>query len=370
LPFAALPVAAACALVPLASLRALAAPIWLAVTAALAVFFVLPLVWHLAAERRSPALTPRSPLDRLSLRALLLGLLVLAVSFGSLGPRQVGRHLLRLVPGRKATAPGVQATGPAPAPGSPSRRHDLESFIPADATLVAAASGSKAVQALLEAHHLDAHNRLTALEKCQIPIDSALVLLAARDRHTRLIVVRAPGITEVRNLYCLIGALGNGHVNLRFTSDRSPVRFDVEGLFAQTLRFVAVDDRTLVMSDGTWGTAADKKLFPPGADGAEGPLGAALDRIDRSANVWAASVAPPGASAWDLALEVRVEGTRLRLRATSTPPSGPTDRAELEMTVPSTFAAALPEAALEGGIRGVIAALTATGGGFSGPPTK
>jgi hypothetical protein len=228
---------------------------------------------------------------------------------------------------------------------------------------VLALSGSKVMQELLEAHHADTHDRLAALEKCGISFDGALLLIAARDAGTRLIVVRAPGITEVRNLYCLIGVLGSSHVTLRFTSDRSPVRFDIEGLVATPLHFTAVDDRTVVMSEGVWSSGVGTKLFTD-HDTVEGLLATPLQRLDRGANLWAASVTGPEAEVWDLAMDGRIEANQLRVRASATPPSGPGDRADLQMTAPAAFVSALPRQALEKGLAGVFAVLTA---GVSAP---
>jgi hypothetical protein len=359
-PFASLPIAALLALVPLASLRALGAPTWLAIGAALAVFPVLPIAWHLLAEHPSPPLRPRAPLDRLALRSLLIGLVVLAVSLSALGLRKSGGVLMGLWPGHKAGARRSTVTLPT-GPTGP-RRHELESFIPADARMVVALSGSKVLADVLVAEHADARDRLGALEKCQIPFDGALLLIAVREKGTRLVVVRAPGITELRNLYCLIGVLGSSHVNLRFTSDHPPVSFEIDGLFPTPLHFSAVDDHTLVMSEGGWAAGVPKKLFTD-HDTVEGPLAAPLERLDRGANLWAAGVTGPEADVWDLALDAHLQDKRLRVHATSTPPAGSDDRAELEMTVPSAFAAALPRRALEEGLGGAFTVLMAAGSG-------
>jgi hypothetical protein len=360
-PFIALPFAVLLALVPLASLRALGAPLWLAVAAAVAAFPVLPLLWHLLAEHPSPPLRPQAPIDRLALRSLLLGTVVLAVALSALGLRQSGHMLLGLLPGHDTRARHVFTPLPS-GPGGP-RRHELESFIPADARMVVAMTASKAMVELLEAQHVDTHDRLGALEKCQIPFDGALLLIAAREKGTRLIVVRAPGITEVRNLYCLIGVLGSSHVNLRFTSDHSPVSFEVDGLLPEPLRFVAVDDRTLVMSEGLWSTGVPKKLFTDGTP--DGPLAAPLERIDRGASLWAAGVSGVESDAWDLALHAHIQDHRLRVHASATPPAGADERAELDLTAPSAFISALPRQALAEGLGHTFTALIAAGSGLA-----
>jgi hypothetical protein len=359
LPLGALPFLIAIALVPLAGLRALGAPTWLTVAAALAVFPVVPLVWHLIAERRAGA-AMRTPIERLAMRCLLVGLVVLGVAASTLGPRQMGRQVWSLVSGKKAAPAGTPAPRPATRGAAP-RRHELESFIPADARMVMAATGSKALEDWLQTHHADAQNRLAALAKCQMPIDHALLMIAARDAGTRLIVVRAPGIAEARNLYCLIGVLGTGHVNLKFTSEGSPVRFELEGMFPETLKFTAVDDKTLVMAEGGWAGGSDKKLFSSGGEAAEGPLQAALARVDRGADLWAASAGHSDTDGWDVALDAWVADRRLRVHASSTPASGAGDRAELELTVPSTFASALSEPTIARALRAVMAAFTASG---------
>ena len=57
-----------------------------------------------------------------------------------------------------------------------------------------------------------------------------------------MVVVRAPGITDQRNLYCLVGVLGKDRLDLRITSDSAPLRFEVEGLLPGPLKFEAIDD--------------------------------------------------------------------------------------------------------------------------------
>ena len=246
-----LPVAVACALVPLASLRALGAPLGLAIAAAVAVFPVLPVAWHLLAERkRSPRLTgPGTAFERLALRCLALGLIVLTISFANLGVRRVGDGLAGLFGVRRDQPAGP----PAPRPGAPVvsvYRHELESFIPADASLVVAMSGASVLQQLLTSLGADTGKTATALQRCQILTDRAVVLVATRDPDTRLIALRAPGITDQRNLYCVVGFLGNDRLGLKFTRDRAPVRFELQGLLGKTLVFEAADDRTVVAAEG------------------------------------------------------------------------------------------------------------------------
>jgi hypothetical protein len=354
-----------CALVPAISLRRLLAPTWLAFVAAILVFPGLPLAWHVLAERnrRAAGADRLAPLRRFGLRSLAVGLVVLGVSMSTLGPRRIGRDLLRLVR-QESTAPApAPIAGPGPSPRA-AASHELESFIPADASLVLALSDSAVMQQLLAAGGVDTASKLAALEKCQIALRGALVVMAARAPTTRMVVVRAAGVTDPRNLYCLVGFLGSDRLKLRFTSDKAPVRFDVEGLMPRTLSFVAVDDRTVVAADAAWQDTIDKKLFAEGQ--AHGPLGAVIERIDRGASLWCATSAETDKGRWDLALDARFETSSFKLRASSTSPSG--EKAELEMRVPLTFAAALPQGALKDGIRGVVSVIAATGAGLEVPP--
>ncbi len=366
---ACLPLAVACALVPLTSLRTLGAPTWAAVAAAVALFPVLPVLWHLLAERkRSPANPgPGTALERVALRCLLVGAIALAISFANLGPRQVGTGLAGLFGLRgRAAAPVAD-----PRPGAPVAtvfRHELENFIPADASLVVAMSGASVMQQLLASLGADTKKAVAALQRCQILTERAVILVATQDAGNRLVVVRAPGITDQRNLYCVVGFLGSDRMGLKFTRDRAPVRFELQGLLGQPLAFEAVDDRTVIASEGTWQDKAHKKLFPGGASQADGPLGPVMARVDRGAGLWAAGVAQTEKGPWDLSLDARFEGRELELRGSSVPPSGEADRAELRMHVPLPFAAALPQAALESGLRGVVTVIASAGARLAPAP--
>jgi hypothetical protein len=354
-----LPLAIIAAVVPLLNLRAQLAPWWLAVAAALVVFPVLPLAWHLVAERSRVLVDSvgLSALDRLALRILALSLVVLGVSLGNLGPQKLAGQLTAFVPREKATAPRAPVKGGAARP----TRHELESFIPADADLVVALSDSRLVQQFLTGDGTDSRKTFEALAKCQISLDHALVLMAARDRNTRMVVVRAPGITEQRNLYCLVGVLGKEHLNLRVTSDGDRLRFEVDGLLARTLKFEAADDSTVIASDNGWGSKPEDRLFASGD--AKGPLAAALERTDRGASVWSAGVAASGGGQWDLALDGQIDGGQLKLRGSSVPPSGTSDQAELTMSVPLEFVNALPSGAFKSGVRGLVSAIATVGAG-------
>jgi hypothetical protein len=354
-----------CALVPLTSLRALQAPLWLGVIAALLAFPLLPFLWHSIAERhRSPEAGGLAvPVERFALRSVIVALLVLAVSLASLGPRNLTVGLLRLVrpeAGTEVPATAAKKPPPPPAPGEP--HHELEPFIPPDATAVVALSDPAVMRQLLASAGADTQDKLNALQKCQVLMDRARVLVAARDARTRMIVVRAPGVTDPRNLYCLAGFLGSDRLRLRFTSDKAPVRFEVEGLVPGTLRFTAIDDQTVVAAEGGWSQAAERK--PQAAAAAEpGPLAPVLARVDRGASLWAASVFSTGQGQWDLALDARLQGEHLRLRGSSIPPSGEANKAVVETRVPLSFASALPGAVLDRGLRGLLAVLATAGAG-------
>lgn len=359
-------VALVCALVPLTGVRNLGGPLWLAVVAAIVVFPALPLVWHGVAERRRPpdGGGRQAFFERLALRGLTVGLVVLAVSVSNLGFRQIGRGLVGLVrPSQTdASKPAAFTAAEVPPlpPGAP--RHELEPFIPADATAVVALADSPVIRQLLGASGVNTRDKLAALEKCQILMDRARILIASRDRHTRLIVVRAPGVTDPRNLYCLAGFLGSDRLRLRWVSDKAPIRFEVEGLLPRAVQFTALDDRTVLAIDGPWGEGADRKLFAAGDGRGEGPLAAALARVDRGASLWGASVFATEEGAWDLAIDARFQAAHLRLRGSSIPPAGAAQKAVVETHVPLAFVSALPASILSDGLGGVLALLAVTGG--------
>ena len=189
-------------------------------------------------------------------------------------------------------------------------------------------------------------------------VDKARLLVAARDPDTRLIVVRAPGVTDPRNLYCLAGFLGSERLKLRFTSDKAPVRFEVDGLVPRTLRFTAIDEQTVLAAEGAWAQPAARKPIDPATATVEtAPLAAVMARVDRGASLWSAAVFKTPQGPWDLALDARMQGEHLRLRGSSIPPSGEANKAVVETRVPLSFASALPGAALGQGLRGLLALL-------------
>lgn len=189
------------ALVPFASLTSLAAPSWLALAAAIAVFPVLPALWHAVAEhtRQRPVQGPSRSFARFALRTLAVGLLVIAVALATLGPRNLVAGLGRTMGFRKTEWLSHKPESPAPTPSlgglaQPIPHHELESFIPADASLVIALSDPATIRRIVAAKEPEIEKTWAALTKCQIQVEHALVLVAARDSKTHMIVVRAPGV--------------------------------------------------------------------------------------------------------------------------------------------------------------------------------
>jgi hypothetical protein len=354
--------ALAVALVPFASLLARHAPIWLAIGAGLVVFPILPLVWHgvavVVGRDGGPLLTAPS---RFAARSLAVALLVLGVSFGNLGPEQLGKNLSDLI-GRVRAKPAAKPAAPIPTPSqatsAPLAMHGLEPFLPADATLVVGLSGSAAMEQLLAAHGVDTREKLAALATCKIDFVNARVLIAKRGSGTEMIVVRAPGITEERNLYCLVGVMGRERIEVRAEGSGSTKTLHVTGILSRPIAFRPLDETTVIATDESWQDTVDNKLFVNGNP--SGHLAVPLLRVDRTAPLWVASVDEMAQGTWDLALDSRQEGNLFKLRGSATPPSGEGDRAEISLRVPLAFARALPESAVALGIRGVVAAVLAT----------
>jgi hypothetical protein len=353
-----------CALVPATSLRGLGAPIWAAIVAGVLAFPALPFAWHAIAERQRVVdrTRPGIAIERFGVRSVVVGLLVLAVSLANLGPRKIAGGLVGLVkpkPGETTALPAPARPKGTPLPPVPAEsRHELEAFIPADARAVVALSDPAVMRQLLASAGADTQDKLAALQKCQVIVDRARMLVASRDPDTRLIVVRAPGVTDPRNLYCLAGFLGSERLKLRFTSDKAPVRFEVDGLVPRTLRFTAIDDQTVLAAEGAWSQVdARKPLDPATATVESAPLAAVMARVDRGASLWSAAVFSTPQGPWDLALDARLQGEHLRLRGSSIPPSGEANKAVVETRVPLSFASALPGVALNQGLRGLLALL-------------
>jgi hypothetical protein len=371
--------AIAVALVPCAGLLAQRSPNWLVVGAGAAIFPFLPLLWHVFAEakRSDRGAAPSASRTRFALRSLALALLVLGVSLGDLGPRRVGQSFGELIGRIRGKSEPTPAPKPTPAPAlSPSRvvlsqpiaRDGLEAFIPADASLAVGLAGSEAMGQLLAAFGIDTREKVTALATCKIDLGSARVLIAARGSGTHMIVVRAPGITDERNLYCLVGVMGSDRMQISPQAAGASKSYLVKGFLSRPLSFQVLDSTTVIATDEGWRATADKKLFSAGADTAEGRLAPPLDRIDRGATLWSVSVDDTPQGPWDLALDARLEGNTFKLQGSSIPPSGAGDRAEIAVRVPLAFASALPGGALAQGIRGLVAAVVATGASLSAPP--
>ena len=356
------------ALVPCAGLLAQRGPTWLVVGTGAAIFPLLPLLWHVLAEakRSERGAVPSAARIRFALRSLAVALLVLGVSLGELGPQRVVQSFGSII-GRVRNKPEATPTPPPPssrvAPSQPIARHGLESFIPADATLAVGLAGSAAMEQLLAAFGIDTREKLTALATCKIDLESARVLIAGRGSGSHMIVVRAPGITDERNLYCLVGVMGSDRLQIRSEGTGASRSVLVNGFLSRPLSFQVLDPTTVIAIDESWRGTVDKKVFPAGADTAQGRLAPSLERIDRGATLWSASVDETPRGTWDLALDARLEGSLFRLQGSSIPPSG--DRAEIAVRVPLAFASALPQGVLAQGIRGVVAAVAATGASLS-----
>jgi hypothetical protein len=87
-----------------------------------------------------------------------------------------------------------------------------------------------------------------------------------------------------------------------------------------------------------------------------------LLRLDRTTPLWVVSVEETEQGTWDLAIDSREDGDLFKLQGSATPPSREADRAQFSLRFPLPFARALPESAVALGIRGVVAAVAATGG--------
>jgi hypothetical protein len=350
--------AIAVALVPCASLLAQGRPVWLVVGAGLAVFPLLPLLWHGLAEATASAraAAPFTAGIRFALRSLAIALVVLAVSLGNLGPPQAVENVRQLF--TRWRAKPVAKAVPLPPPANP---FGLEPFIPADATLAVGLAGSAAMEQLLAVHGVDTREKLAALSTCKIDFTNARVLIATRGSGTHLIVVRAPGITEERNLYCLVGVMGPDRLQVLADGNGGGKTLQVKGLLSRPLIFRVVDPTTMMAIDETWQDTAARKLFAEGGEVATGLLALPLGRVNRGAPLWVVSVAETTQGIWDLAIDSREEGSVFKLQGTSTPPSGEKERAEIVVEVPLAFASSLPESAATLGIRGVVTAIAATG---------
>jgi len=349
------------ALIPWVGLLSQKVPPWYAAGAALALGLVLPLAWHYWVEAGTGRSGGASKL-RLSLRILAMAGLILGVSLCELGPRGVYRNLgvvfgrfTFLTAGRGTPSPtgSVSDAGTTVRPG-------LDGLIPADATLAVGLSGSAAMRQLLSAHGLDSREKLDAFATCKIDIENAQVLVAKRLDGAQLVVVRAQGIGDERNLYCLVGVVGSNRLQIQIEGTGSAKTFLVQGLLPRPLLFRPLDATTVAATDAVWLPTADRKIFVDGS-ASPAPLAIPLRRVDRTAPVWSAGIVDSPSGIWDLAVDARLDGNHYRLHATSVPPWGDGDQAEFDGKMPLTFASALPEGALSVGVQGVVSALGATG---------
>jgi hypothetical protein len=331
------------------------------------IVLVGPLVWHLIAERQRRLGSMLGSADRFAVRAGAMSLLVLAVTLASIGPRTTGQRLITLVRGWSTPKAPEKPAEPALTQITPKTpaRHELESFIPADAGMVVALSGPAMLGHLLTNQSGQVKNGLEALGKCEIAVDRARALLATKNHDTRMIVIRAPGITDQRNLYCVVGILGNGNVSLRITNEKSPLRFEVTGILGTPLRFEAVDAETVMMVDDAWSGTAGRKLFAA-PNAAQGPLGTIIGRADRGSSLWSAALGQTEKGPVDVVFEASTRASELHLHASAATPSGSEPRAEFDARLPTTFMAALPAAAVSKMVDGFVRISSAMAGGL--PP--
>jgi len=229
-------VAIIAALVPCADVLGRQGPTWLAAGAALAVFPFLPMLWHGLAEIRRAAreAAPFTGQTRFALRSLAVALVVVGVSLSDLGAARVFENVKDLA-GRLHKQSMVKkevAPPPTPVTSSSIAGHGLESFIPADATLVVGLAGSTAMEQLLAAHGIDTREKLAALKTCKIDFVNARVLIAARRDGMHMIVLRASGITDERNLYCLVGVMGPNRLQVRTDGSGATKTLQVTGFLA------------------------------------------------------------------------------------------------------------------------------------------
>jgi hypothetical protein len=242
---------------------------------------------------------------------------------------------------------------------APMTSFGLESFIPADASLAVGLSGAVAMQQLFAAYGIDTRDKLAALATCKIDFANARVLVASRGTGSHLIAVRAPGIGEDRNLYCLVGVMGPDRVQVTSEGLQGPKVLQVKGWASQPLTFRMHDETTMIATDPAWLATASKKLLALDGDTAPGPLSAPLGRVQLVAPLWIAGVNATLQGTWDLAVDARQEGSTFKLQGSATPPAGEGDRAQISITAPLSFASALPETAVTLGIRSVMKVLAA-----------
>jgi hypothetical protein len=279
---------------------------------------------------------------------------VLAVSLGNLGPVRLLAQVRAPFARRQAQTAAKETALPAPLTS-----FGLESFIPADASLAVGLSGSAAMQQLFAAYGIDTRDKLAALATCKIDFGNARVLVASRGTGSHLIAVRAPGIGEDRNLYCLVGVMGPERVQVTSEGPHGPKSLQVKGWSSQPLAFRMLDETTMIATDPAWQATAGKKLLAVDGDTQPGPLAAPLGRVQLVAPLWIAGVSVTLQGTWDLAIDARQEGNAFKLQGSATPPAGEGERAQISISAPLSFASALPETAVTHGIRSLMTALAA-----------
>lgn len=346
------------AFVLFANLMALGAPLWPAVAAAAACLVLLPGVWHVLAERERRVQTGGSV--RVLLRCLAVNGLVAATAMASVGPAAVWSRskdvLARAT--EKAPSKDVPAEAP-PAPPPPDQAgNNLEGLVPGDATWAVGISGSEALQKLVGAHGPETLETLEAMHKCHIDLGRARAVVAARANGDQMALVRAPGITDEGNLYCLVGAMGGERLVVRFDKDAPKRRFTVSGLWPQsTVTFTEIAPDTVLMVAPGWQEAVEQRLAGNGINLTQGPLAEPYARLASGSAVWSASVTQTPEGAVDLAVHADVAGERLRLVATSVPPAGKELLAKAEVDIPLAYVRGMPGMALARGAQCLVGAV-------------
>lgn len=341
--------------------RARGWPLQASLALAAGAFVALPLLWHVLAERQRRQ--REGGFTRLLWRCFAVNALLAASAVASLGPHGAWLRVSEHLPQRSSPVPVVPATPAAPAlppppPDKPVAPGDgLEAFIPADATWAVRLSGLEALQGLLDGR--DAQERLLALKKCHIDLVAAEVAVAARKPGEVMAIVRAPGISDQGNLYCVVGALGNERLVLHFDATAPRPRFTATGLVPEaTVTFWEIAPNTLLMAAPSWTTLVEQRFAGKGAPLREGVLAEPFSRVDRKAGVWAVSVVETPDGPRDVAMHANVDAGGLHVHSTAVPPSGRDHMAKVEVTVPMPFVRTLPQKALWQGAKGMWEAIS------------
>ena len=327
---------------------------------AAAALVAVPVLWHVLAERQRRMANGGG--TRLLWRCFAVNALLATGAIVSMGPQGAWSRARDHLPKRTvAVAPVAPALPVAPAvpPSKPVAPGDgLEAFVPGDAIWALRLSGVQALQSMLAANGGDGHGKLEALKKCHIDLSSADVVVAARKPGEVMAIVRAPGLSDQGNLYCLVGALGNEQLVLRFDTNAAQPRFSATGLVPDaTVTFAEITTNTLLMVAPSWKDLVEQRFAGKGAPMREGLLSEPFSRIDNKANVWAVGVAESDEGARDIAMNANVENAALMVHATAVPAAGRLQMAKLELTLPVDFLRTLPQNAWWHGARGVFEAV-------------